>query len=212
MASPKTTTSKKESASTELVLGQAAAQITKAVNELNSAVETVNKLALQAEDLTLKVANKETQIAELDTIFAEKSRQSEVEFDLNMKAHAERVVSTYLNASNKVAVPSSELSTLQKELSDTKAGAENETKRQVAIVSNSLKSQYENEIKLIHSENKSVAAENVSKIVALTEKTKFLEQQLDKAYHQLDAERAAGVERAKASSIGNITVGESGRK
>ena len=139
MASPKTTTSKKESASTELVLGQAAAQITKAVNELNSAVETVNKLALQAEDLTLKVANKETQIAELDTIFAEKSRQSEVEFDLNMKAHAERVVSTYLNASNKVAVPSSELSTLQKELSDTKAGAENETKRQVAIVSNSLK-------------------------------------------------------------------------
>ena len=206
------TTSKKESASTELVLGPAAAQITKAVNELNSAVETVNKLASQAEDLTLKVANKESQIAELDTIFAEKARQSEVDFDLNMKANAERVVTNYLGANNKVAISSSDLNALQKELSDTKAGAEAETKRQVAIVSNTLKSQYENEIKLIHSENKSVSAENVSKIVALTEKAKFLEQQLDKAHLQLDAERAAGVERAKASSIGNITVGESGRK
>ena len=37
-------TTKKASASTEIVLGQAAQQISKAVNELNAATETVNKL------------------------------------------------------------------------------------------------------------------------------------------------------------------------
>jgi hypothetical protein len=44
------------------------------------------------------------------------------------------------------------------------------------------------------------------------EKNKFLEEQVTKLYQQLDAERAAGIERAKAGSIGNITVGDTNRK
>jgi ABC-type transporter Mla subunit MlaD len=96
MATTKNTTTKKASASTEIVLGQAAQQIAKAVSELNAATSTVGQLVTQAEELTLQVANKESQIADLEVQYAEKARQAEVEFDLNVKANAERVVTEWL--------------------------------------------------------------------------------------------------------------------
>lgn len=206
------TTTKKASASTEIVLGQAAQQISKAVNELNAATETVNKLATQAEELTLQVANKEAQIAELEIQYAEKSRQAEVDFSLNVKANSQRVVNEILRENGMEAISSTELKALRQELADTKAGADAETKKQVAAVSSTLKAQFENDLRFIQSENKAVAAENASKIGVLAEKNKFLEEQTTKLYLQLDAERNAGIERAKAGSIGNITVGDTSRK
>ena len=205
------TTAKKGSVSTELVLGQAAQQITKAVTELNAAVETVRTLTAQAEELTLQVSNKESQISELDVQYTEKARQAEVDFDLNMKANADRVLSEYLRSNGKMAVTTAEWNSLQKELTDVKTNAESETKKAVATATNSLKSQYENDIKLLHSENKAIAAENASKIGVLAEKNKFLEEQVEKLYKQLDAERVASIERAKASSVGSINVTGAGK-
>ena len=206
------TTTKKTSVSSEVVFGQAAQQINKAVNELNNATKTVTQLVGQIDDLTLQVSNKEAQIAELSVQYAEKARQAEVEFELNMKANSERIVSEYLRANGKEAIISSELKALRQELETVKANTEAETKRQVAEVTNMLKSQFENDLRFIQSENKAVAAENASKIGVLAEKNKFLEEQVTKLYTQLDAERAAGIERAKAGSIGNITVGDTNRK
>lgn len=206
-----TKNAKKGSTSTELVLGQAAQHISKAVSELNTAVETVRTLTSQAEELTLQVSNKEAQISELDVQYAEKSRQAEVEFDLNMKANADRVLSEYLRSTGKMAVTVAEWNGLQKELTDVKANAETETKRAVATATNALKSQYDNDIKLLHSENKAIAAENASKIGVLAEKNKFLEEQVTKLYQQLDAERTASIERARASSVGSINVTGAGK-
>ena len=47
---------------------------------------------------------------------------------------------------------------------------------------------------------------------SLVKQNELLEDTVGKLYGQLDAERSAGTERAKAGSIGNITVGETGRK
>jgi hypothetical protein len=199
-------TATKKSASTELVLGQAAQQIAKGVSELKSASETITKLVAQAEDLSLQVANKEEAIAALEVQYAEKARQADVDLELSMKSNTERVVVSYLTENGKVAISKSELSNLQKELADTKANAEAITSKEVALVTSTLKTQYENEIKLMQSENKAVAAENASKIGTLTEKNQFLETQVAKLYQQLDAERAAGIERAKAGSVGSINV------
>jgi len=203
-----TTPAKKASASTEIVLGQAAQQISKAVSELTSATGTLTKLTSQADELTLLVANKEEAISALEIEFAEKKRQKEVELDLDFKASKENVVTSYLNETNKVAIAKAELSSLQKELTDTKANADAITKKEVAIVTSSLKSQYENDIRFIQSENKAVAAQNTAKLDALVSNNKSLEDQVTKLYLQLDNERAAGIERAKAGSVGSINVGE----
>jgi hypothetical protein len=207
----KTPTTKK-SATTELVLGQAAQNISKAVSELKTATESVNKLGTLGEELTLLVANKEEAIAALEVQYAEKARQADVDLELSMKANTERVVTSYLNETGKVAIAKNELTALTKELADTKANAEAETKKHVAQVAGTLKAQYENDIRFIQSENKATAAENASKIGTLAQTNKFLEEQVTKLYLQLDAERAAGIERAKAGSVGSINVGSDNRK
>jgi hypothetical protein len=110
------------------------------------------------------------------------------------------------------AINSNELKALRDELATVKSNTEKEIKAQVAAATNTIKSQFENDLRFIQSENKAVAAENASKIGVLAEKNKFLEEQVVKLYSQLDAERAAGIERAKAGSIGTITVGDTNRK
>lgn len=205
-------TTKKTSVSSEIVFGQAAQQINKAVSELNNATQTVSQLVSQIDELSLQISNKEAQIADLDVQYTEKSRQAEVDFNLSIKANQEKVVNEILKSNGMESISSSELKALRQELETTKAGADAEIKKQVAAVSSSMKSQFENDLRFIQSENKAVAAENASKIGTLTEKNKFLEEQVTKLYQQLDAERAAGIERAKAGSIGNITVGDTNRK
>lgn len=200
------TTAKKASANTEIVLGQAAQQITKAVAELNSATKSLSELTSQAEQLTLQVANKEEEIAALEVSYQEKSRQADVNLDLSMKANAEKVVFEYLSSTKKVAIPSADWTGLQKELETTKANADAVTKKEVAIATASVKSYYESEIKLIHADNKSAGAENAAKLGALVDKTKTLEDTIAKMYQQMDAERSASIERAKAGSVGSINV------
>lgn len=201
-----TTPTKKASASTEIILGQAAQQMIKATSEMNSAASTLGKLSATADELTLLVANKEDQITALEVEFAEKARQAKVDLEVSMKANTESVVNEYLQSVGKVAIAKTELNALTKELADTKAGADAETKKQVAIVSSTLSTQYANDKRFAESENKAVIAENASKIGVLQEKNKFLEEQTTKLFLQLEAERAAGVERAKAGSVGNINV------
>lgn len=205
-------TTKKTNVTTELVLGQAAQNITKAIAELKLATDNVSKLSDLGEELTLLVSNKEEAIEALDVAFAEKERKLTVELDLSFKANTDNVVTQYLKATGKVAVSESELQDLQDELNAVKSGAEAVTKSQVAQVASTLKAQYENDIRFLHSENKAVAAENASKIGVLVDKNKFLEDQVTKLYLQLDAERSAGIERAKAGSVGSINVGDTGRK
>ncbi len=212
MAVTTKTTVKKGNASTEVVLGQAAQQITKAVTELAAATATIGKLASQAEELTLQVSNKEDEIAALDVKFAEKERQLTVDLDLSFKANTNKVVTEYLASVGKEAITTSELNSLRSELADVKHSADKSVKEAVGAALATAKSQYENDIKLLHSENKAIAAENASKIGVLAEKNKFLDEQVTKLYAQLDAERNAGIERAKAGSVGSINIGDGTRK
>ncbi len=208
MAVSKTTTTanKKANANTEIVLGAAAQQITKAVTELNNATNTVNQLASRAEELTLQVANQEDRIQALDVEYSEKERQLNVNLDLNFRANTEKVVNEHLSSVNRTSISTSELNTLRQDLEDATRNTDSLIKKEVATVANTLKGQYENEIKLIHSENKAIAAENAAKMGSLATQNTFLEQQVTKLYAQLDAERQAGIERAKAGSVGSINV------
>jgi chromosome segregation ATPase len=204
-------TTKRATATTELVLGQAAQQITKAVSELSSATATINKLVAQSEELTLLVANKEASISELSTQYSEKERQLNVELDLSFKANTENVVNEYLKSTGKVSISNIELTTLRKDLEESRANVAKETEKAVSDATSAVKSNFENAIKLLQSENKAVAAQNEAKLGSLESQNKFLEDQVTKLYKQLDSEREAGTERAKAGSVGSINVGDSSR-
>ena len=211
MATPKSTPARKASANTEVVLGQAAAQIAKAVNELKAATATVSTLSDQSEQLTMLVANKEEAISALEVEYTEKRRQADVELDLSFRANQERVVNQWLTSNGYTSIATSELTTLRSDLDSARTNTETIVKKEVATVAATLKTQYENEIKLIHSENKAIAAENAAKIGTLATQNVFLEEQVTRLYAQLDAERSAGIERAKAGSVGSINVAPSSK-
>jgi len=211
MATPKSTSTRKASTNTEVVLGQAAAQIAKAVNELKAATATVSTLSDQSEQLTMLVANKEEAISALEIEYAEKRRQADVELDLSFRANQEKVVNQWLTSNGYTSIATSELTSLRSDLDTARTNTEATVKKEIASVVSTLKTQYDNEIKLIHSENKAIAAENAAKIGTLATQNKFLEEQVTKLYLQLDAERAAGIERAKAGSVGSINVAPSSK-
>ena len=200
------TSGKKATANTEFVLGAAAQQISKAVTELGNATNTISQLASQAADLTLQVANKEEAIQSLETEYAEKARQLSVELDLNFKSNTDKVVNSHLSSIGHTSIPTSELNALRTELETVRSSTEKTVKSEVASAVASVKSTYESEIKLLHSENKAISAENAAKIGTLSSQNTFLQGQVDKLYEQLNAERAAGISRAQASSVGSINL------
>ena len=126
-------TTKKATASTEVVLGAAAQQIAKAVTELGAATATITKLSAQADDLTLQVANKEDAIAALEVEYKERERQLGVDLDLSIKSNTERVVTEYLGSVSKTSIAVAELNGLRQELAETKANADAQTKKEVVL-------------------------------------------------------------------------------
>ena len=204
-------TAKKTNVATETVIGSAAVSLAKAVGEINAAVGAVKGLEEKSAELSLQVANKTVQIEELDSTYAEKLRQKDVDFGLQFKENSAKVVSEFLTSNGETSISKSELNALINELETTKTNSAKEAEKAAAIVGNKMKAENESAIKLLESEHRGANIENTSKITALEAQNKFLEGQLTKLYEQLDNERQASIERAKAGSIGAINVSGAGK-
>jgi hypothetical protein len=205
MANPKATT-RKTNVATETVIGASANALAKATAEFKAAIAHVDGLEDRAAELSLQVANKTSEIEDLNTIYAEKLRQKEVEFGLQFKENSEKVVSDHLATSGKIAISKAEFQTLQSDLETARANTKKEVDAATAIVGNTLKSQYEAAAKLAEANHKTDTIESKSQIASLTEKNEFLEKQNNQLIEQLNAERQASIERAKAGAIGTISV------
>jgi hypothetical protein len=206
MANPKATTARKTNVATETVIGASAQALSKAVSEFKSAISHVDGLEDRAAELSLQVANKTAEVEGLDTIYSEKLRQKEVEFGLQFKENSEKVVNDHLATSGKIAISKADFQALQSDLEAARANTKKEVDAATAIVGNTLKSQYEAAAKLAEANHKTDTIESKSQIASLTEKNEFLEKQNNQLIEQLNAERQASIERAKAGAIGTISV------
>lgn len=199
---------KATSVTTEMVLGSAAQNLKKAVAELTIAVDSVKTLEVKGEELTLLVSNKEDQINDLDLKFAEKERQMTLDLDLKMKANAESTVNDFLSKVGKTSIAVSELNSLRKELETIKVNYAKEVTAEVGKAEGIAKARFEQDKRLLESEYKGSQATNIAKITALEEKVVFLTSQSAQWEKQLNAERTASVDRAKAGAVGTINVGD----
>ena len=199
-------------ATTEVVLGQSAQHLTKAVAEILSAVGKVEELKTLGEELTLLVSNKEDAIKDLDVEFAEKERKLKVDLDLSFKANTDRVVTEYLRSIDKEAISSKELAGLKDTLAKTIAGTEAQIVKEVKAFQETSKLKFDNDTALLQAEHKVINAENKAKISSLETIVKALEAQITDYKEQLNAERVAGTARAQAGSIGTINLGDRGGK
>lgn len=203
----KTTATKKTNIATEVILGQGAQLISKAVGDLKQAANIViNDMEAKSEELTLQITNKTEQIEGLEGEYKEKLRQKNVDLDIQFKQDSEKVVTDFLTSNGKVAISKADLQALKNELETTKANATKETEKAVAIVSSKLKSDAEAATQLAEANHKAAIIEDKAKIATLEGQKTFLEDQVKKLYEQLNAERDASIERAKAGAVGAINV------
>lgn len=200
-------TAVKKSVTAEIVMGKAAQDLNKAVAEAMKATEGLGALVSHSEELTLTISNQEAKIEELDIQFAEKERQLQLDLDLKMKGNAEATVQAYLASNKQRSISLQE----HQEMVDKIAGAEALLTKTVAAetakVRNEETSRFNNEKKLLEAQHAATEAKNNAAISVMEEKVKFLEQQNAQLIDQINEERKASIERAKAGSIGNINLG-----
>lgn len=203
--SKKTTT--KGSKTTEIIIGSAAAKLTNAVAGMRNAVIEVEKLEGRANDATLQVVNLEDQIGSLKSELSNQKSQNQLELKLAYESDKQSFVSQFLAEKDSKMVSNEEWQKVNNDLYIAKNEQDRAINTAVASATNALKSAHANEIKVAELQHASKEAANNAEITQLKNQNKFLEEQVTMWKAALDAERAAGIERAKAGAINTLNVG-----
>lgn len=198
---------KKSSVTTEVVMGKAAQDLHKAVAEAMKATEGLKTMVEESENLALKIANQESRIEELDIIFSEKERQLVLDLELKMKGRTEETVQAYLSSNNQRSISIEEFNQMEAKIKDADANLVKTVSAETAKVRNEESSRFNNELKLKEAQFAANEAKNNASISVLEGKVEFLEAQNRQLLDQINAERQASIERARAGAIGTLNVG-----
>lgn len=194
---------------TELIIGNAAMKLSQATKSIEDALKTVTNINSIVEEGTLKVTNLETQIADLELKFKQDKSTKAFELDLEFKKNQEKYVVDYLANKRMLAVSQEEVDKTNQELTKLRGDFSKEVATEVHKATGSMASKHSSEIQILGLEHRNKEAENIATIKQLQEQNKFLTEQVVSWKTALDSERTAGVERAKAASIGTMNVGTS---
>lgn len=195
---------------TELIVGAAAQKLTGVLKGINEAISEVNKLDERAAECSLKVVDLEDKIGGLDQELVNKAAQNKIELKNQFETDKRSFVDQWLTENSMISISEDELDGWKTRATNAETKMEETVKKEVAIATNSLKSHFEAEKKVLDLEYKTKEANNIAEMNQLKAQNKFLEEQINHWKTALDEERKAGVERAKASSIGTLNVGANG--
>lgn len=201
---------KKVSATADAVVGLVSKKLSVVVKELQTSTTQLVSLSEKSEDLSDVIASKEEHIKALGVEYAEKRRVHEVEFGLKVKEDTLKVVEEVLASHHLVSVPKQELEDLKKEFTDLQTSFDDRVKSEVGRATGIAKSQFESAQKLLEAQFQTKEAENTASIKSLNIQVADLKNQIEGWKAQLNDERKASVDRAKAGSIGTLNVGGPG--
>lgn len=192
---------------TETIIGTAAtklAQATKSILEAVTAADGINKLI---EEGTLKVVNLESQIEELKITLAQEKKNSAIDLELAFKAKEDEMVNKYLESRKMAIIESSVLAKTISEHNSLKSEFDQKVFVEVAKSNAILRKDHENSLQILNLQHQNKEAANNAEITQLKAQNAFLTEQVNSWKAALEAERAASVERSKASSIQTLNVG-----
>lgn len=205
---------KKVSPTADAVIGVAASSLKKSLVELKTSVDTLSTLDSKLEEYQLQIASKEQKIEELDVLFREKQRQHSVELEMKVKEDSLKLVKEVLASQQLVTVPEHELKELKEEILELQINFDDRVKKEVGAAAGAISSAHATKEKLLEAEYRAKEAGNLASIQSLTSQVANLTTQVEGWKLQLDKEREASVDRAKAGAIGAINIGanETGRR
>lgn len=202
----KTAPARKGNAATEMIIGSAVSDLKKVIAAADAATSKMQDLADEAEKQQGIIAQREDQIKELDVTFAETKRQKEVQMALALKENERKTVDEILAKQDLTAVDKKDYAKFQSDLATIKTEAEAEASKAAFAATGSLKKQHENDLALSKANFEKDQAITTAQLANAKSQIEFLEGQVKLWKESVDAERAAGVERSKAGSIGTINL------
>lgn len=210
MAAPKAnpTTVEKEVLSAAMTFSKAAVALQDAVKSAENLEERV-KVAEEnynkkASEYATLVTEKTAEIAGLDSQFAEKERVGKLDVDLRLKQYGITAANQMLGEDYAV-LPKASYNDLQKKVTEAEAN----TKKEVAVATSALKSEYEAKLKEQKLEAETASAKDKADLDAMKTQVNYLERTITSLNQMIEAERQASIERAKASAIGTVNLAPS---
>lgn len=207
MSESKTSPKNKGNKNTEIIVGTAAVKLSQAVKAITEAVIQVSHLDEKMQEGTLKVTDLEDKIGSLKQEFENRATQNKIDLQLQFDADKEGFAMTYLMSKSKVALPLTELNELEAKLETAIRDKDKEVSKAVGIATGKMESDHKNEIALKDLNYQMKEANNLAELAQCRKECTFLEGQVTHWQKALEAERLAGVERAKAGQIGTLNVG-----
>lgn len=200
----------KGTAKTEAIIGTAATKLAAAVKSITEAASTAVQLEGQLTDYNLKVSDLEGKIGSLETEYSQKKAEKEFQLGLDYKTDRQKFAEAFLKENNMVAIVVEEDTKLRTEFNALKSEFDQKVNAEIGKARGIMENQYKNQVALNEAEYKAKEAQNLATINQLKAQLEFSEKQAELWKTSLDEERKAGVERAKASAIGQLTVGQNG--
>lgn len=196
---------------TESIIGAASNKMVSATKALNDAVAQAVKLSSTMDENALKIADQEEKLTNLQTEYSNKRAQGKIDLDLAFKADQKTFVDKYLSENGLCSVPTDEYSELKLVNGEWETKFEEKVREETSRAYANAKRDSENEKKLLDAQYQAKEAQNLAEIKNLQSQLSFASQQAKQWETQLNAERQASVERAKAGAVGNINVTSPGR-
>jgi hypothetical protein len=205
MSTAKTSPAKK-SASSEAVIGNAAVLLSRSLTAVKEATANLEKLAETAEEKQYKIAELESKIDSLNVDFAEKERAGKIKLDLDLKAYQLEGAKNVAASNGMSLVKTSEYDATLRDFAKLKADFSKNVSDAVLAETSKISVDYANKKTVADAEHRATNAALTADLTSAKAQVEFYKNQVEALYKQLDAERSAGIERAKASSVGSITV------
>jgi predicted nucleic acid-binding Zn-ribbon protein len=192
---------------TEVIIGQAASKLSTAVKGIMDAQGEITKLADKADEYALIIVSQETKLSELEQEYKNRLNQARIELQQSLSADRARFVQEWLSENKLTTISNEELASLNSALVNAESNLEKEIKAAEARAFGIAKADKESALKIASLEHAQKEASNVAEISHLKNEVASLKAQVEMLTKQLDEQRKATVEVAKAGSIGTIQVG-----
>ena len=184
-------------------------KLLKVADDVTKIVEALKHTTNIHDDLSQAIAEKEVQLNQLETQFKEEARRRQVEMDLDFKEREAQKVAQVLAAQGKQAANTVEFNTLVAEFNALKSEFKQKLEEEAGKIRQSEAAKSAAAIKQAQLELQVKEATNAAALTSLNDKNSLLQAQVNQLIDQVNAERDARIQEAKARGAAMVTVNSS---
>ena len=188
------------------VSNQANDKLVKIAADVTKVVELLNTSVSEHQDLTYKIADAKLELDKIELDIKEKRRVAELDLDLELKANSLKKANEILTAQGFSSVKSDEYSKLVSDHTDLKLTFNEKVTAETAKAEKAAQASAAIQIRQKEMELQVKEAANVAAITSLTKENQILQTQAATYLQQLNDERKARIEEAKARGNPSVVV------